>query len=225
MSHFHEIRALISKLIHEPFSWISANPAFRGCKVFPNSLTLAPRGSGLTPTIWFHENFWILVKNVTLGTSELTLVIWISRNGHTEAVSWNCPPAPINREACAVKNFHRFLTFFESLQGFSQSCSSRQAGLSSSFPKFSKVLFSSFFCFVLSYSNIPFRIFCFVRVVLGFVLVLLSTRWPALKAPLESWLQKSWSLLVFLRLFFSVDWRRKARERHRGAGVFFWRWG
>jgi hypothetical protein len=43
---------------------------FVGVSFFLNSPTLAPRGSGLTPTIRFRENFWILVKNVTLGTSE-----------------------------------------------------------------------------------------------------------------------------------------------------------
>jgi hypothetical protein len=35
MSHFHEIRALIPKVIRELVSRISANPTFRGCKVFP----------------------------------------------------------------------------------------------------------------------------------------------------------------------------------------------
>jgi hypothetical protein len=45
---------------------------FRGWQVFLNSPTLAPRGSGLTPTIRFHKNLRISVKNVTLGTSEGT---------------------------------------------------------------------------------------------------------------------------------------------------------
>jgi hypothetical protein len=40
---------------------------FRGWRIFLNSPTLAPRGSGLTPTIRFHEYFGNLVKNVTLG--------------------------------------------------------------------------------------------------------------------------------------------------------------
>jgi hypothetical protein len=30
---------------------------FEGVRFFPNSPTLAPWGSGLTPTIRFHENF------------------------------------------------------------------------------------------------------------------------------------------------------------------------
>jgi hypothetical protein len=33
----------------------SSNSSFRGWRVFLNSPTLAPRGSGLTPTIRFHE--------------------------------------------------------------------------------------------------------------------------------------------------------------------------
>jgi hypothetical protein len=99
MFHFHETGALIPRAIRELISRISANPTFWGCKFFPNSPTLAPRGSGLTPTIWFHENSWILVKNNTLVTSEWTLVLRISRNGHIEAVFLKPPPlAPINKE-------------------------------------------------------------------------------------------------------------------------------
>jgi hypothetical protein len=54
---------------------------------FPQSPTLAPRGSGLTPTIRFHENLRISVKNVTLETSEWTRVIRKSRNGRIKAGS------------------------------------------------------------------------------------------------------------------------------------------
>jgi hypothetical protein len=43
----------------------SSDLTFRGWRVFLNSPTLAPRGSGLTPTIRFHEYFGNLVKNVT----------------------------------------------------------------------------------------------------------------------------------------------------------------
>jgi hypothetical protein len=57
-----------------------------------NSPTLAPRGSGLTPMIRFRENFWISVKNVTLGTSEWTRVLRKLHNGRFEVFSWNCPP-------------------------------------------------------------------------------------------------------------------------------------
>jgi hypothetical protein len=60
---------------------------FEGVRFLPNSPTLAPRGSGFTPMIQFHENSRILVKNVTLGTSEWTRVLRKTRNGHTEAVS------------------------------------------------------------------------------------------------------------------------------------------
>jgi hypothetical protein len=67
---------------------------FEGVRFFPNSPTLAPPGSRLTPTIRFYENFWILVKNVTLGTSEWTRVLRISHNGHIKAVSWNYPRRP-----------------------------------------------------------------------------------------------------------------------------------
>jgi hypothetical protein len=72
----------------------SLNSTFRGSRVFLNSPTLAPRGSGLTPMIRFHENFRISVKNVTLGTSEGTRVTRKSRNGRLEARSRNCPPHP-----------------------------------------------------------------------------------------------------------------------------------
>jgi hypothetical protein len=41
----------------------------------------------LTPTIQFHENLWISVKNVTLGTSEWTRVLRKPRNGRIEASS------------------------------------------------------------------------------------------------------------------------------------------
>jgi hypothetical protein len=51
-----------------------SNLTFRGWRVLLNSPTLAPRGSGLTPTIRLHESFGNLVKNVTLGTSEGTHV-------------------------------------------------------------------------------------------------------------------------------------------------------
>jgi hypothetical protein len=54
---------------------------FRGWRVFLNSPTLAPRGSGLTPTIRFHEPFGNLVKNVTLGTSEGTRVARGAKGG------------------------------------------------------------------------------------------------------------------------------------------------
>jgi hypothetical protein len=67
---------------------------FEGDRFFLNSPTLAPRGSGLTPTIRFHENLWISVKNVTLETSEWTRVLRKPLNGRIEADSWNCPPRP-----------------------------------------------------------------------------------------------------------------------------------
>jgi hypothetical protein len=63
-------------------------------KFFLNSPTLAPRGSRLTPTIRFHKNLWVLVKNVTLGTSEWTRVLRKPRNGRIKVSSWNCPPCP-----------------------------------------------------------------------------------------------------------------------------------
>jgi threonyl-tRNA synthetase len=71
---------------------------FEGNSFFLNCPTLAPRGSGLTATIRFHENHWISVKNVTLWTSEWTRVLRKPRNGRIEAGSWNCPLAPINWE-------------------------------------------------------------------------------------------------------------------------------
>jgi hypothetical protein len=54
---------------------------FQGWRVFLNSPTLASQGSGLTPTIRFHESFRNLVKNVTLGTSEGTHVARKPWNG------------------------------------------------------------------------------------------------------------------------------------------------
>jgi hypothetical protein len=71
---------------------------FEGGRFFLNSPTLAPRRSGLTPTIRFHGNFWISVKNITHGTSEWTRVLWKPHNVRIEASSWNCPLAPINGE-------------------------------------------------------------------------------------------------------------------------------
>jgi hypothetical protein len=72
----------------------SLNSMFRGWRVFLNSPTLAPRGSGLTPMIRFHKNLRISVKNVTLGTSEGTRVTRKLCNGRPEARSWNYPPRP-----------------------------------------------------------------------------------------------------------------------------------
>jgi hypothetical protein len=61
---------------------------------FMNSPTLAPRGSGLTPTIRFHEHFRTSVKNVTLGTSEGTRITRKPCNGQIEARSQNYLPRP-----------------------------------------------------------------------------------------------------------------------------------
>jgi hypothetical protein len=52
-------RVLYSWKLISRTSWTST---FRGWQVFLNSPTLAPRGSGLTPTIRFHENFRISIK-------------------------------------------------------------------------------------------------------------------------------------------------------------------
>jgi hypothetical protein len=68
---------------------------FEGDRFFLNSPTLASRGSGLTPTIRFHEKLWNSVKNVTLGTSEWTRVLQKSRNRQIEVSSWNWPPSPL----------------------------------------------------------------------------------------------------------------------------------
>jgi hypothetical protein len=70
------------------------NSTFRGWRVFLNSPTLAPRGSGLTLTIRFHEYFGISVKNVTLGTSEGTRVTREPYNGLIEAGFAELPPHP-----------------------------------------------------------------------------------------------------------------------------------
>jgi hypothetical protein len=73
----------------------SLNSTFRGWRVFLNSPTLAPRGSGLTPTIRFHEHFGNLVKHVTLGTSERTRVTRKPYNGLIEAGFVELPPSPL----------------------------------------------------------------------------------------------------------------------------------
>jgi hypothetical protein len=72
----------------------SLNSTFRGWQIFLNNPNLAPRGSGLTPTIRFHEN-QNFSKNVTLGTSEGTRVTRKSRNCRLEARSRNYPPSPL----------------------------------------------------------------------------------------------------------------------------------
>jgi hypothetical protein len=76
-SFSYYFRILFENLFHE----IRQTQRFEGVWFFLNSPTLAPRGSGLTPTIRFHENFRILVKNVTFGTSEWTRVLREFRNG------------------------------------------------------------------------------------------------------------------------------------------------
>jgi hypothetical protein len=84
---------------------------FRGWRVFLNSPTLAPRGSGLTPTIRFHKYFGNLEKNVTLGTSEGTHVTREPYNGLIEAGFAELPPlTPINRRL-PLLNFFTVLLF------------------------------------------------------------------------------------------------------------------
>jgi hypothetical protein len=76
-SYIREFGASKNREFPGPEKYVSrtlSNLSFRGWRVFLNSPTLAPRGSGLTPTIWFHESFGNLVKNVTLGMSEGTRV-------------------------------------------------------------------------------------------------------------------------------------------------------
>jgi hypothetical protein len=86
ISSYHHFRELVP--------WISAIRRFKGSRVIQSSPTVCPRGSGLTLTIRFHENFRTLVKNVTLGTLEWTRVLRKTRNGPIEAASWNYPPCP-----------------------------------------------------------------------------------------------------------------------------------
>jgi hypothetical protein len=71
------------------------NSTFWAWQVFLNSPTIAPQGSGLTPTIRFHEHFGNLVKNVTLGTSEGTRVTRKPYNGLIEACFAELPPSPL----------------------------------------------------------------------------------------------------------------------------------
>jgi hypothetical protein len=90
---FHETELFIPQVTHE--FWQIQH--FEGVRFLPNSPTLAPRGSGLTPTIWFHENSRNLVKSVTLGTSEWTHVTRKNLNGRIEPFLETTPLTPINR--------------------------------------------------------------------------------------------------------------------------------
>jgi hypothetical protein len=125
---------------------IPLNSTFRGWQVFLNSPTLAPRGSGLTPTIRFHEN-QNFGKNVTLRTSEGTRVTRKPHNGLIEASAELPPLAPINRRLPPWKFFTapllllRIVTLF--LRGNS-SCASEFANFLLSSNLF-KVLFLSLF--------------------------------------------------------------------------------
>jgi hypothetical protein len=76
---------------HECFHVFGNSDGYEGDRFLPNSLTLAPLGSGLTPTIRFHENSRNSVKNFTLGTSEWTCVSLKTRNGCIEAVPRGYP--------------------------------------------------------------------------------------------------------------------------------------
>jgi hypothetical protein len=176
---------------------------FEGVRFSPNSPTLAPRGSELTLMIQFREYPWILVKNVTLGMSEWTRVLRISRNGHIEAVSWNYPLSPINRDVHTVKKFsplHRFLRTFACI--FAERLFATKSPKLQDFLDFLRYCFlcSSIIIFYFFNIRIPkflFRVFCFINVILGFALVLLQIRWPVLKAPQDPWHPKSWLRLVF----------------------------
>jgi hypothetical protein len=127
-----------------------------------NSPTLAPQGSGSTPTIRFHDNLRISVKNVTLGTSEGTRVTRKPRNGRIEARSRNYPLAPINRGLSLLKNFHRSLTFSRTLAfTFSRKSTSR-AGVYGfrSFSDFPTVLLPLLLGYCFCFSSYLYYLFC-----------------------------------------------------------------
>jgi hypothetical protein len=67
-SGLHRFQASENREFPAPEKHVSrtlSNLTFRGWRVFLNSPTLAPRGSGLTPTIRFHESFGNLVKKTS----------------------------------------------------------------------------------------------------------------------------------------------------------------
>jgi hypothetical protein len=79
---------------------------FEGGRFFLNSPTLAPWGSGLTPTIRLHENFQILVKKMSPSERQ---------SGHASSGNFatvelrrvleTAPLTPINRELSLYKIF------------------------------------------------------------------------------------------------------------------------
>jgi hypothetical protein len=147
-----------------------------------NSPTLAPRGSGLTPTIRFHEHFRISVKK---SPSE-------RRRGHASPGNiatvesrhvrrTTTPPAPINRRL-------PLLNFFSLLFCFVANCSSLLRGNSSCVLAFvaSNFLrtFLRYYFFLLTLvssfhrtSVIYFANFVHERRLYFLLFVLLSNRW------------------------------------------------
>jgi hypothetical protein len=87
-----------------------SNSTFRGWRVFLNSPTLAPRGSGLTLTIRFHDYFGNLVKkrhprNV-VGDTRRPGTLQRSDRGRFRGTT---PHVPINRRLPLLKLFTALL--------------------------------------------------------------------------------------------------------------------
>jgi hypothetical protein len=87
-----------------------SNSTFLGWRVFLNSPTLAPRGSGLTPTIRFHEYFGNFVKkrhprNVG-GDTRRPETLQRSDRGRFRGTT---APVPINRRLPLLKFFYGLL--------------------------------------------------------------------------------------------------------------------
>jgi hypothetical protein len=136
---------------------------FEGVRFFPNSPTLAPRGSGLTLMIRFHENSWILVKkcnprNVGVDTHPLDL----SQQSYRGSFLKLPPLSPINRELCTVNFFHCFLAFSEVLLTSSQFLRDKGSGVLR-LSQFSKVLLSLFFYYPPLSFSVQIREFCFAH--------------------------------------------------------------
>jgi hypothetical protein len=121
---------------------------FEGNSFFLNCPTLAPRGSGLTATIRFHENHWISVKkrhplNVGVDTRPPETSQRSNRGGFLKL-----PPRPYKLRALVVKNFHRVLVFFRTLACiFTEKRLTTKCSQLQDFVEFSKVLLCLLFCY------------------------------------------------------------------------------
>jgi hypothetical protein len=153
--HFHSLLEDLSREFRQ-------TRRFESVRFFLNSPTLAPRGSGLTPTIRFRENFRILVKK---SPSERRSRHASSRKPATvisRRFSWTTPLAPINRESSHHKKFSPLSRFSPNFcLHFRIKASRVKESEASRLPQFLKVLLSLFFCYHLLLFDFHIRNFCF----------------------------------------------------------------